>query len=209
MHDQPKPLPTYLGWPVVIIAIVVFWPVGLVLLSLRLSNDRSSQMVAGGVLMVVGWILAVLSVLIAVVGITTSKTMNGDDVAAYIFFMVVAFGGFLLARKGAALRRKRKMVQHYIAVIVNQGLTGVDEIAVASGRSDFNAVMLEIQGLIKEGFLPGYRLDTEDRRVYRVSAESHVAQEVGFTCRSCGANNLIIATGAFTKCEYCATPIRV
>lgn len=208
MDDQPKPIPGYLAWPVVIVAFI-FWPVGLVLLSLRLSMDRSSQMIAGGTLIVVGWLIAIFSFFVAAVGLTSSKNLNGGDAGAAVFCALVGFGGVLLARKGAALRKKRKLVQHYIALIVNQGHTSVDQIAVLSGRSDFNQVMAEIQTLINEGFLHGYRLDIDERRVFRMAPESNLTQHVGFSCKSCGANNLILATGAFTRCEYCGTPVRV
>lgn len=137
-----------------------------------------------------------------------SNTKEGAVMGA-IFCGALSFGFFSLMGQGTALIRKRKRVQHYIELIVNRGITRVDEIAVASGRSDFNKVMAEIQGLIKEGFLPGYRLDVEERLVIHHGSHAHTPEEVGFTCKSCGANNMVLALGGFIRCEYCGTPVKV
>lgn len=119
-----------------------------------------------------------------------------------------ALGGLAVALKGQSLREKRRRVQQYVTLIVNQGLTRIDEIATAYGRRDFTRVMTEIQQLVAEGFLPGYRVDTIERMVLRVVEQPHTSEEVGFTCRSCGANNMVLALGRYVRCEYCGTPIK-
>jgi hypothetical protein len=198
----------------VIVTLIVFWPVGLILLGTRLSQDRAKQMALGGVFMVVGTLLGAFFLLVAWVCLTgsppgESKRAREGSVGAAIACAAIAAGGFALAAKGAALRRKRHRVQHYLKLIVNQGIARVDEIAIASGRADFNKVMAEIQALIHEGFLPGYRLDTEARMVIHYGSHDHRPEEIGFACKSCGANNLILALGAYVRCEYCGTAVKV
>lgn len=203
----PLPMPGHLSWPVVILALFLFLPAGIILLLMRLSHDRASQMAVGMLLLLAGGFIFVCSVAVFCVGLA-SKDEEGK-IAGLIICAVFAFGGFFIAGKGAALRRKRRLVRHYLNLIVNQGLTRVDEIAIASGRADFNKVMAEIQKLIQEGFLPGYRLDAAERLVVHFASHTHTAEEVGFECRSCGAKNMVLALGSFVRCEYCGTAVRV
>ncbi len=199
-----------LSWPVVILALIFFWPVGLVLLGLRLSNDRAQQMALGWIFLVLGSLFALVCFGGAAYAPFDKGSDNGgNNLALAATLFLFGLGGVAIAAKGQGLRKKRKLVQHYIALIVNQGLTEIEEITTASGRRDSSAVMKEIQKLVHEGFFPGYRVDTNARLVLQFGSHEHSPEEVGFTCKSCGANNMILATGAYIRCEYCGTPVKV
>jgi hypothetical protein len=202
-----QPVPGYLSWPVIVLAFFLFLPVGLILLGVRLSQDRASQMAMGTLLMVAGGLTFLFFIAVGCVGFA-SKDEEGR-IGALIICFAFAAGGLYIAAKGAALRRKRDRVRHYLNLIVNQGLTRVDEIAIASGRADFSKVMAEIQKLIQEGFLPGYRLDVPERLVIHFASHAHTPEEIGFACQSCGAKNMILARGTYVRCEYCGTAVKV
>lgn len=209
----------FLAWPVIILAIIFLWPVGLILLVVRVNQDKSAQMLLGGLIALIGWAVALIF------GIATVATMADSTVSGGVTgFMVVMFaGGVLMIRKGHGMKSRGKRVRRYIDLVVNQGHRSVDGIASIMGRKDPDGVLKEIQDMIDQGFLSGFRLDPFTRElvskapqysqpIYSQSMDSQAAAPslVTFTCKGCGANNQVqVKPGNPVSCEYCQTPARL
>ncbi|MBI2190883.1 MAG: hypothetical protein HYU36_02715 [Planctomycetes bacterium] len=104
----------------------------------------------------------------------------------------------------------KKRRNQYVKLIRDQNHSSADRIASILNLSDINLVMSEIQSVIDDGLLPGYSLDPATRVISKVSSGSEsmiqAKEPVVFTCKSCGANNSVIATGGIVKCEFCDAP---
>ena len=196
-------------WPLVFLLLIVFWPAGMFLLGLKLRGDRAKQLEMGPTLSIAGIVVCAVFTLVLVFQFFSPRDAGAKPGSPAVF-VVFLIGGILLARKGASLSRRRALVQQYITLVVNQGNTSIDAIAGILNRPDIAAVTAEIAELIAEGFLPGYRIDPGTRTVTGPAgaSQTHGPHRVAFTCRNCGANNVVLTAEAFACCAYCGTAVR-
>ena len=204
-------IPTHLSWFVIIISFLLCWPIGLVLLALRLKHDKSSQMVAGHAMVIIG-VVVVCFFGLGLIATFADKTAPPGTTMVCLVFLA---GGLALIYKGRTSKKRASAVRRYIDLIVNQNQTSVDSIASMTGRTDIPAVTAEIHDLINSGFLRGFTLDPETRMVSRVGGAAPAASPVmvsasaqsraaTFKCKSCGANNTAAAVvNGVAVCEYC------
>lgn len=206
------------SWPVIILALIIFWPVGLFLLIRRFTLDKRAAISMGSTaLRVLGFILAAFGLLGFCVCITDPETISGAVVA--FFFLI---GGAAMIRKAKKINKETASIKQYLAIIVNGNIRQLDAIAAATNKS-YDVVKTEIQKMIKKGYLKNAYINENTREVVLPVAEpaTPVAAPVLNTqqqpvasaqpqakivaCPCCGANNTIY--GASGECEYCGSPI--
>jgi DeoR/GlpR family transcriptional regulator of sugar metabolism len=130
-----------------------------------------------------------------------------------IIFFIIA--GAALVLLGNNMTRSARRFKKYLAIIVNQNMTSIDNIAAASAVT-YDTAKKDIQNMIDKGYFSGAYINDGTRELvlpqyeHRESAamdnyEQHLETKV-VACRSCGANNTVIV-GRTSECEFCGSPI--
>ena len=212
--------PWYYSWPVIIIAFIVFWPVGLALLILRNtgnkhsvflgSTDKRKYIIAGVVLIV-----------LAIVSFSNNSGTMG---------VLYLAGGIALIAYANVLVRKSQRNRMYIDLIVNNTETNLDKIA-SMCNVQYDTVVKELKSLITFNVLKNASIDEMNRTITinRVQPQTQPQQQIsqfvndvtaGFTsavaaeqaapvactCSGCGAK-VVVQPGQTVICEYCGIAV--
>ena len=209
--------PWYFSWPVIIIAFIFAWPIGLGLLIARNlknkqsiflgSTDKRKYLAAGAVLIV-----------LAIISFSNDGTFMG---------FVYLGGGVALIAYANVLVKKSQRNRMYIDMIVNNNETSLDKIASVC-NIQYETVLKEVKQLISFNVLKNASIDETSRSITVVKAQPAPVQNLtqfvnevtdGFTgsasvnnapvscsCPGCGAK-VVITPGQTIICEYCDTPI--
>lgn len=199
------------SWPVVILALIFFWPLGLFLLFRRVSIDPKASL--GRTIGIFG----VIFYFFGFCGLMACLTSEFDysDVVLTVAFVIV---GFVLSRLGKKKKNEEENVKLYLPIIVNGNIRQLDSIAATTGKS-YDVVKADIQKLITKGQLKGAYIDESKREVVlttaapdsiiddpvQQAAASADLQAKVVVCSCCGASNTICGTTG--ECEYCGSPI--
>ncbi len=204
MKNGRQVIPWYLSVWALIVALLAFWPVGLLLVLGRVKTDRSFHAAAARSLQIAGWILTVVFSLIFLIGLIglSSESDRSVAVAGISLCLLLTVGGIVLISKGSKLRRVVARRRKLINLIVNERCTSVDSMASQFGCG-VEEVVQSVREMIEEGFLPGFELDSETRFVSgsAAAAASDRVAFVQFTCR-----NQVAPIGGAPVCEYCDLP---
>ncbi|MBR5280204.1 MAG: hypothetical protein IKU26_04465 [Clostridia bacterium] len=214
MSNKNNNLGCLYSWPVIIIALICFWPVGLFLIIKRASVDKKTAMASGKLIKGLG----IASCCMAALGflVCLSDGFDGTDVGMIIFFAAAGAALLYLANK---IKKDADSVKLYLNIIVNGGERQLDSVAAATGKQ-YDVVKKDVQKMIDKGFLKNAYINENTREVVLPSAAPanvNVAQPTGGTapaaaqtrviaCPCCGANNTI--SGDIGECEYCGTPLK-
>ena len=210
-------------WPVILLALVFFFPLGLVLLVLRIRSDRGAALVIGSILAFIGWGGVAFFGLFGCIGFSMAGHEERGPIVAGLG--VILFGFSALGFIGSRLKARGNRVRRFVQLIINQGQTSIAAMAQILGRRDVDGVTRELQAVIDGGYLPGVGIDYQSYTVQRTAPRPAVvfqppplpgspqrpmpAGQVTFTCRACGANNAVsVVPGMAPRCEYCDTPVR-
>lgn len=205
--------PWYCSWWAIIIAFIIFWPVGIVLLILR--NSGSKQSVFLGTTSKKKYIIA--GIILIFLGLIYFS--NGNSVMG--FFMII--GGIALIVYAEKLTKRAQRNRQYIDLIVNQNETSLDKIANIC-NIQYDKVLQELKQLVNMNVLKNAVIDENYRTITVCSVP--IQQEAPFstisnalnmetaqnnekitcTCSGCGAK-VILPKGVTVNCEYCDAPI--
>ena len=214
MSNKNNNLGRLYSWPVIIIALICFWPVGLFLIIKRASVDKKTAMASGKLIKGLG----IASCCMAALGflVCLSDGFDGTDVGMIIFFAAAGAALLYLANK---IKKDADSVKLYLNIIVNGGERQLDSVAAATGKQ-YDVVKKDVQKMIDKGFLKNAYINENTREVVLPSAAPanvNVTQPTGgaapatvqtrvIACPCCGANNTI--SGDIGECEYCGTPLK-
>lgn len=201
------------SWPVIILALCFFWPVGVFLIIKRVSTDRKTAMSAGkliGGLGIASYCIAVLGLLVCI-----SDGFAGEDVVMILFF---GAAGFALRKLAKKIKTEAENVKQYLSIIVNGNVRQLDTIASTTGKS-YDVVHKDVKKMIDKGYLKNAYIDEGMREVVLPNSgtapQSNVnvaatnaapVQSKIVACPCCGANNTIY--GNMGECEYCGSPLK-
>ena len=187
------------SWPVIIVALFLFWPVGVYLIYKRAQTDKKTALTASKILNVLGTIFIVVGIItiIAVVG---------------IFYLIL---GIVLKKLAKKLLVSAENVKKYLAIVINGNMRQLDSISAAVGKP-YDTVKKDLQKLIDDGYFKNAYINESTREIVlaqpAVNANVNMGAGVGATasarvvsCPCCGANNTI--SGATGECEYCGSPL--
>jgi hypothetical protein len=143
------------SWIPAIIMLVIFWPVGLIMLAKRFQALSSSEVSAtrSRPLSVVGWVLMVLGILTLIGGVGHTFTA-----AAFL-----GLGGLAMLGFSSRMKKTHRRFGKYLAVIGSRKVMRVRDIAAAIPVSEDQACE-DLEKMIDEGrFPPGAYLDMSTR----------------------------------------------
>ena len=196
-----------MSWGLIIFCFIIFWPLGLILLFKRVSDDKSATMKNGQTVARISYILVAVGALYLLMAISNASPYYYAAAAALV-------GGSIwvkyVSKKMIATGERYKK---YIEIIVNQNQTLIDSIASAVGVP-YNDAVIDLQKMIDAGYFAGAYIDAVERVIVltqpahqpvSVSYETQPQERV-VTCGSCGANNKI-TVGQVGECEYCGSHI--
>ena len=185
------------SWPVIIVLLFLFWPVGFYLIYKKVQTDKKTALTASKILNLLGTLFIVVGVitLIAVVG---------------IFYLAL---GIILKKFSKKLINSAENVKKYLAIVINGNVRQLDGIAAAVGKP-YDVVKKDLQKLIDDGYFKNAYINEANREI--VLAQPTVNTEVNMrgntgaaprvvSCSCCGANNTVY--GATGECEYCGSPL--
>ena len=201
------------SWPVIILALCFFWPVGVFLIIKRVSTDRKTAMGAGkliGGLGIASYCIAALGLLVCI-----SDGFAGEDVVMILFF---GAAGFALRKVAKKIKTEAENVKQYLSIIINGNVCQLDTIASTTGKS-YDVVHKDVKKMIEKGYLKNAYIDEGSREVVLPNSAPAPQNTVNATavnatpvqskivaCPCCGANNTIY--GDMGECEYCGSPLK-
>ena len=205
MTSDNKPIKTH-SWPLIIILLIIFWPVGVYFLIRKLSGDRKASLSSGRKMTIWGWVIAGMGIIS-----WTSLMEDGiiDGTLGMLFFVSLGLILVYLGKKSSINATKYKK---YIDLIVNRRLRSIATISSAIPVSHDTAIK-DIQEMIDKGFFEdayiNYNLDEivfseEDEADERV--KKHKVDMSVVPCNGCGANNKV-EKGRVEHCQYCGSLI--
>lgn len=202
------------SWPVIILALCVFWPVGLYLIIKRTSLDKTAVMKSssGKGLNITAIVLIVLG------GFGIIGSFDPFDFGSLVISLFFIAGGVVLLNKAKKIKAEGETIKKYLVIIVNGGERQLDAIASATGKQ-YDVVKVDVQKIIDKGFLKNAYINENTREIVlpnaapvnansdqvQASASTTVQTKV-VTCPCCGANNTV--SGALGECEYCGAPLK-
>ena len=201
-------------WPVIILMLVIFFPVGLYLLFKRFTTDKTNIQKNSKSLRLTGLILIGIGLFYALMGVLGNlETSEGTSVVSGVIIMLLIFGGigtgFLIASRN--LKKNDGKLIKYIDIIIKQKHTEIDNIAANAGVP-YEVAKKDIQNLINSGYFPGAYINETSRKIIfqqpieNTSAKTQSAQTKVIACKGCGANNTVVI-GHPCECEYCGVAI--
>lgn len=210
------------SWPIIILALWIFWPVGIFLIIKRVSIDKKASLVSGKIFGILGIIMYVITGFFGL-GVVICLTDMSDPsmVEVLPIFLVIAIifglGGFALQKVSRKIKREAEDIKKYLSVIVNGNERQIDAIASSIGKP-YDVTKNDIQKLINKGYLKNAYINEGAREVVLPSNDVQVQTETSanvtsigiatrvVACRCCGANNTI--SGEAGECEYCGSPLK-
>ena len=159
MSNKNNNLGCLYSWPVIIIALICFWPVGLFLIIKRASVDKKTAMTSGKLIKGLG----IASCCMAALGflVCLSDGFDGTDVGMIIFFAAAGAALLYLANK---IKKDADSVKLYLNIIVNGGERQLDSVAAATGKQ-YDVVKKDVQKMIDKGFLKNAYINENTREV--------------------------------------------
>lgn len=188
------------SWPVIIVLLFLFWPLGLYLLYKKAQSDKKTALTASKILNLLGTILIVVGVVTLIVGIG-------------IFYLIA---GIVLKKFAKNLLNSAENVKKYLAIVINGNVRQLDSIAAAVGKP-YDVVKKDLQKLIDDGYFKNAYIDEAAREIVLAQPSSVASQTNTYgaaasavpprvvSCPCCGANNTVVGTTG--ECEYCGSPL--
>lgn len=200
------------SWFTIIIALSIFWPIGVFLIIKRVSIDKKAAMNVGkilGYLSIASYVIAGLLLLTCL----DDGYFASDDITSLFFFGIAGFVLQIVAQK---LKKQATEIKRYLSIIVNGNENRIDTIAASMGKS-YDAAKADIQNMINKGYFKNAYINDGTREIVfqgrNIQAQAEMAKNNTATsnkmrvvsCPCCGANNTII--GNVGESEYCGSPL--
>jgi hypothetical protein len=212
------------SWGVIILLLIIFWPVGLFLLYKKITGDKAEALKNSKILNTFGWVFMAFAIIYLFMIITgDAKTEGGSSAVGSLMVAFVFFGGggaFMIyaAKKMKANAEKFKK---YIAIVINNNETSIDNIAAAIPTS-YEQATKDLQKMIDNGYFENAYIDVSNREIVlpnKSTVQTHSTSNVqmnspvnepqinAVVCRNCGANNKVVE-GQVCECEYCGSMLK-
>lgn len=197
----------YLSTWFIIISMICFWPVGLVLLTLRVVGIKKNYKSITNFMFVTGIILLILFVLFAFSSIGDADYMDLFIGLSVIFLLP----GSLLFIFGLKRRKKLKIYEQYLDYINFKNKISITTLCNKLGTTS-DVITKTLREMISQGIIDGYINESDyfilkdTSTVYSSTENRYDSKDeiVVVKCQECGATNKVIV-GKSTECEYCGT----
>lgn len=197
------------NWSTSIIAIIIafwlFFPLGFILVYIRLKNKHGKYYAITKELYWSGLIWAGIGILYLVISVT-EKTFVKEYLPAGIFLFVIP--GIICFFFGNKRNKKLKIFDKYMTYISSRKKIKIDGLCNSVGV-DYDTALSTLEEMISNGFIDGYLDDNElimgnvgqNQQTYFEDKNSNTKV---VKCKECGAKNTIVI-GQAKECEYCGS----
>lgn len=183
---------------VIVVAFIVFWPVGIYLLVSR-NNATKQGMFVGGLNFKQSAIIAAVLFGIALFCVFDEETRA----ASFIYFI----GAVAILIYGKNNEKKIARYKKYIELIINNNISSIDTIASACGTT-YDVCRNELATLISKGVFKNATINDTTHTINFVKKTSAIkGQAVMVTCSGCGAS-IAVAKGTSCECDYCGNILK-
>lgn len=180
LKDEKARVPLYCTWVFIVIAAVMLWPLGVLLVWRRGHFDRRTNLNLGIYSMVFGVVLMAGAIIISYLAgdpQTWAKILAKMDtrfvLMAFLFgesYMTycVVYGicGVVFARMGYEVYKKSRIFRNIITAIEDSGIYMVPMLADEIGMPEVE-ILKTLEKMFKKGLLPGYELTRNNRKVVK------------------------------------------
>lgn len=209
-NDYNKKINLLYSWPVIILAIIIFWPVAIYLVYKRIRSDKKAGFTIGKLIKFASYFCFFIVAIGVLACLDTGFT--GEDIGMILFFLVAAVALFIFSKKIIANSEKYKK---YIAIIINGNEFIIDNIASAMSLSK-KVVRKDLKDMINNGYFQGAYINDSTNEIVlpkqskeiineTVSKNTQQVKQRVITCKCCGAQNKV--TTSVVECEYCGSPL--
>ncbi len=221
MNEQGKISFIY-SWPAIILALWIFWPIGIFLIIKRVSIDKKASLVSGKIFGILGIIMYVITGffgLCAVICLADMSDPSNVEVLPIFLVMAIIFGigGFALQKVSKKIKKEAEDIKKYLSVIINGNERRIDVIASSLGKS-CDVAKNDIQKMIQKGYLKNAYINEATREVVLTSNNTQNQEtaientnvnkaKIIVACQCCGANNTVFGNSG--ECEYCGSALNV
>lgn len=205
--------PWYYSWPVIIIAFLIFWPLGIALIILRSKGSKQSIFM-GTTDKKKYYILGLILIIFGIYSLIKKSFLIG------IFAIL---GGLFVGYYATSLAKRSARNRKYIDMIVNHHESSIDRIASVVGLP-YNKCLSELNQMISLGVLKNANIDTNTHTIRietpaieqqqgggfmnsLLGSDNGGAEMVTASCPGCGAK-VVLRKGSTITCEYCDAPIK-
>lgn len=190
------------SWGVVILLLFLFFPVGIPLLAVKVTSEKTRYSQNARVMKILGILFAIIGAIMLVM--TLAGKVEAEERNAWfgvIAVLILLFvGGLSLLIAAHRLAKKGVRYQRYPAIIASQNGGRLQEIA-DKVPTTLERAKKEIQQMVDDGWIPGAYLDHTSCELIlpKAAAENRV-------CPNCGAA-VVAEKGKRGVCEYCKLPL--
>lgn len=198
----------YQYWIVVILALIIFWPVGLILLYLKLRNSSKNRFKISGTIKI---IIGVCSIFFALIGTATEIDQPTGEVVVTIvmvsIFLAIGLAFIYFGMKNI----KEGRVYEKIANLINfQEVESIEEIASKLKMTEDRATEY-ISKAVSLGFCNSEIEYRNNKIIYKKKMDAEVKKkkhERIVKCECCGGINHMSDTET-KACEYCGMELLI
>lgn len=196
------------SWAVVILALIIFWPVGLILLYLKLRNNSKNKFKFSGVTKI---IIGACSVFFGLIGAATEIDEPTGEVGLTIVMVSIFLAiGITFIYFGAKNIKEGKIYEKISNLINFQEVESIEEIAKNLKITEEKAKEY-ISKAISLGICKNEIEYKNNKIVYKNKVEEQVEKkkhERIVKCECCGGINHISDTEV-KACEYCGMELTI
>ena len=196
------------SWTIVILTLIIFWPVGLVLLYLKLRNNSKNKFTFSGTIKI---IIGVCSVFFALIGTAAEiDEPTGEIVVTIVMVSIFLAVGVAFIYFGMKNIKEGKIYEKIRNLINFQQVESVEEIAKELKITEEKATEY-ISKAVSFGFCSNEIEYKNKKIIYKKKIEAEVEKkkhEHIVKCECCGGINHINDTEA-KACEYCGMGLMI
>lgn len=198
----------YQYWIVVILALIIFWPVGLILLYLKLRENSKNRFIFSGTIKI---LIGLCSIFFALIGTAAEIDQPTGDVGVTIVMVSIFLAiGAILIYFGMKNIKEGKIYEKITNLINFQEVESIEEIAKKLKITEEKATQY-ISKAIELGFCNNGIEYKNNKIVYKKKIEEVVEKkkhERIVKCECCGGINHINDTQT-KACEYCGMELLI
>lgn len=193
----------------IILAFWLFFPLGFVLVYLRLKNKNGKYYAITKELLWTGIVWGGFGIFYLGISLTES-TFFSEYLPAGLFVFVIP--GAICFYFGNKRNKKMKIYDKYMSYISSRKKIKIDGLCNSVGVS-YDVTLKMLEEMISKGFIEGYLEDDELIMKKNEGSTQQIIEETPKTkqtkivkCKECGAKNTVII-GETKECEYCGSKL--
>lgn len=188
---------------VIIFAFIFFWPMGLVLLYLRMAEKKGKYKMLTNTLFWTG-----VTLILFVAFLCAIQTGEDDPTLLPGLFVLFVIPGIIMIAVGTKRKLKLKKYEKYIQCMGGKKRMSIESIA-EKRKVDVDTATNDIFDMINKNIINGYIDDYNELILdgYLENNEKmkrYIKTVKVVKCKECGAQNSV-REGTTVECEYCGT----